>query len=142
MSTSRLHCILLIDDDETTNYFHKTIVNNSGFVDKCVIAENGLEALELLQSDKEGNFLQPDLIFLDINMPKMNGWEFLEEYKKLNASQRDKMVLIMLSTSINPADREKAKTYDAINDFISKPLTLEAIDSIISTHCENPDTNK
>lgn len=128
---NKLECILLIDDDEATNYLHKMIIDNSDCTKECAVAENGFEALELLQA--KNNPLKPDLIFLDINMPKMNGWEFLVEYKKINNIPKS-TILIMLSTSLHPDDKKKAESMEDINGFVNKPLSEETMQEIMRTY--------
>jgi CheY-like chemotaxis protein len=136
MLKKKLNCVLLIDDDEATNYLHKMIIKNANCTEKCLVVESGYEALELLTSKENDKYLQPDLIFLDINMPKMNGWEFLEAYENLNLNQRGKMILVMLTTSMNPDDRKKAETIENLDGFISKPLTVEAINDLIAKYLD------
>lgn len=131
----KLNCILLIDDDEATNYYNQIIIRKLNCTDKIVVKESGFEALEYLKSKEEdGNYPCPDLIFLDINMPAMNGWEFLEQYKKLEATQRGRIVVVMLTTSLNPADQEMASRLNEIQDFVNKPLGIELVQNILSKH--------
>src|ERR1041384_1610260 len=106
-----LNCIMLIDDDEDDNFFHRIVVEESGLAKSIKISETAVEALEWFQS--AGN-LPPELLFLDLNLPKMNGWEFVEELEKLNLSQRP--VIIMLTTSYSPFDKQKAAQFK-INGF-------------------------
>jgi len=117
---NKLKCILLIDDDEEDNFFHKIVINDMNITESIQVAHNGIEALEFLTKE---NQTAPELIFLDINMPKMNGWEFLEAYQKLNAPQKAKLVVVMLTTSINPVDQKRAEQFPEIANFNSKPLT-------------------
>lgn len=126
-----LKLILLIDDDEATNFLHKIMINDAGCSEQIQVCKNGKEAIEYLTNAIEGKFPQPDLIFLDINMPVMNGWEFLEEYQKLNEQQKAKMVLMMLTTSINPDDYEKSKEYPDVAGFRNKPLNTDMLDEIV-----------
>src|SRR3569832_787177 len=98
----KINCILLVDDNPADNEFHKIIINESDVCDQVKIATNGRNALDyLIRSGKEGavDFPKPDLIFLDINKPGMNGFEFLDEYHKLDANLKSRIVIIMLSTS-------------------------------------------
>ena len=100
-----------------------------------VITKNsGKEGLEYLRSTGRTENILPDLIFLDINMPAMNGWEFLQEYHKLDKDIQRKVVVVMLTTSDNPDDEAKAKNWDFISDFITKPLTKEIMNGIINKY--------
>lgn len=127
----KINCILLIDDDKATNFLHKEIIKETGLVEKVVEVLSGYEALEYLEKMEDGKYPQPDIIFLDINMPAMSGWEFLEEYDKLDEGKKAKIVVVMLTTSVNPDDKEKAKSKGLINGFFNKPLTFEMIERVI-----------
>jgi CheY-like chemotaxis protein len=95
-----------------------------------VISKNtGSEALDYLRSIKDESE-HPDLILLDINMPGMNGWEFLEEYERLDKRSQGKIVIIMLTTSDNIDDLERAKKWSFVSDYITKPLTKETMKEI------------
>lgn len=125
-----INCILLVDDDEATNFIHKRIIQKSGIDVSIQTVENGKEAIDFLTSS--GNFEgkeypKPGLIFLDINMPVMNGWEFLEVYEKLPEEQKAKILVAMLTTSLNPDDKSKADSNQYINGFVNKPLSKEVI---------------
>ena len=86
---------------------------------------------------KDKNILQPGIIFLDINMPRMNGWEFLIEYKNLPSQQKSKIVIGMLTTSMNPDDEIRAKQFPEIKAFIHKPLTIEKIKELVDYYYSN-----
>lgn len=135
----RLKTILLVDDDEATNFIHKMVLKQMGCTENIVVRENGIEALEYLTSSIDGKYPQPDLILLDINMPRMDGWEFLEEYKNLDNDQLAKTVIVMLTTSLNPDDREKAGENPVITGFMSKPLTADMLEEILAKHCKAVD---
>lgn len=130
--TKKIKCILLIDDDKATNFLHREIIMESGLVEKVVEIQSGYEALEYLEKMENGQYPQPDIIFLDINMPAMSGWEFLEEYDKLDEGKKAKIVVVMLTTSINPDDKDMAKSKGLVNGFYNKPLTFEMIEKIIN----------
>jgi|SRR3954462_6873481 len=124
----KLNCILLVDDDPHANFFHQRLLNKIACTELIEIAMDG-EILKCIKSKVE----KPDIIFLDINMPKMDGWEFLEEYKKLALSERAKIV-VMLSSSLNPDDRKKAGNYESVMGFISKYLEKEAVEELLLHH--------
>jgi len=127
---NKLNCIMLIDDNEDDNFIHQIVIKRADACHKIQVAESGMEALEYLKKGKN----IPELIFLDINMPRMNGWEFLEEYKVLDKDHKAEVVVIMLSTSINPADKEKAYTIEEVKEFKSKPLSLEMLNEILDNY--------
>ena len=122
----KLNCVLLIDDNDDDNFYHRIILHESAVTDHVQVAENGFEALHFLENSKT----LPQLIFLDINMPRMTGWEFLERYRKLSIEDKDKVVIIMLTTSLNPADETRAKLIPEVSSFQPKPLTHEMIKEI------------
>jgi len=130
----KLNCILLVDDDPDDNTFHQIIINEMDIANRIDIALNGLEALAYL---KKENQLPPEIIFLDINMPKMNGWEFLEQYKDLDRQQKAKIVIMILTTSANPDHIQKAKEIEEVTGFETKPLTKEMLTEILNDHFQD-----
>lgn len=123
---------MLIDDNMNDNYFHERVIKKSNAADMVIIKESGGEALDYLKSAGDPEKPRPDLIFLDINMPGMNGWEFLQEFKKLDKNLQSKMIVIMLTTSVNPEDEAMARTYDLLSDFKTKPLTKEMLEDVLT----------
>lgn len=126
----KVNSVLLIDDDEPTNFLHKMVIERAHFAKNVITMTSAIEALEFLTLAQNGEYPQPEIIFLDINMPRMNGWEFLEEYEKLPADQKAKVVVVMLTTSINPDDAKKAKELGIISGFKNKPLSKEVLREI------------
>lgn len=124
----KLNCILLVDDDHEDCYFHQIVINKMDITDSIQVAVNGLEALAFLK--KEGQVI-PELIFLDINMPKMNGWEFLEQYKFLDPKQKARITIMMLTTSANPADVKRAQEFKDVTGYKTKPLSVEMLTDIL-----------
>ena len=130
----KLKCIMLVDDDKNDNFFHERAIKKSN-LETIVIARNsGMKALEYLTSLKESKDLQPDLIFLDINMPGMNSWDFLKEYNLLDKELLSRIIVIILTTSDNPDDKARAKTWNNVSDYIVKPLNKEKMDDIASRY--------
>jgi CheY-like chemotaxis protein len=135
----KLSCVLLIDDDEPTNYYNSLIIEETGCADHVQAVQSGQKALEYLTNSEDypeysNCFPSPDLIFLDINMPAMNGWEFLDKYRELKKEHKGNTVLIMLTTSLFSEDVLKAIKIPEISGFESKPLTPEVIDGILKKY--------
>lgn len=133
-----LNCILLVDDDDVNNYLNKLLIEKSGIDVQVEIALNGLIALEYLTSTgryKENKtFPKPGIIFLDINMPRMNGWEFLDEYNKLDKNKKGEVVIAMLTSSNNTDDLNTALKEYGLPAYIFKPLTLKKLEEVIYNH--------
>jgi CheY-like chemotaxis protein len=135
----KLSSILLIDDDEFMNLLNARLIERAGITEHIQICYTGEEALDYIThkgkfTDGECDYLQPDIIFLDVNMPGINGWEFLEEYKMLNRFQKGNLIVVMLTTSLNPDDEEMANTITEITEFRHKPLTEEMLGEIIEKY--------
>ena len=128
---NKLNCVLLIDDDKTTNTLNEMVIRKCGCAHDVKAVKNGIEALKYLKSGENGKHPKPDLIFLDINMPGMDGWEFMEEYYKLEEKYQGNIIVVMLTTSLNPDDREKALELTGLDDFMNKPLTREQFMGVI-----------
>jgi CheY-like chemotaxis protein len=125
---------MLVDDDQNDNYFHTREIKKTNLNIVVVTKNSGIEALEYLKSKKEITNIQPDLIFLDINMPRMNGWEFLQEYSQLDKELQRGKIIIMLTSSKNPDEVAKAMSISSVSDYISKPLTKETLEDIIKNY--------
>ena len=129
----KLDCIILVDDDGVTNYVHESVIQDANVTNDILIAENGREALELVKKIASQPNDCPNLIFLDINMPVMNGFEFLEAYQRLEESLPQPIIIVMLTSSLNPKDLERAKRA-GVAEFIDKPLTTEKLQAIVDKY--------
>lgn len=129
--TKKLNCILLVDDDPDDNMYHQIILDEMNIAHRIDVALNGLDALTYLKDNK---LAAPEIIFLDLNMPKMNGWEFLEHYKHLNKEQKARVVLVILTTSANPDHIKKAKEIEEVTGFETKPLTKQMLHDLLNKH--------
>ncbi|NLR93042.1 MULTISPECIES: response regulator [Flammeovirga] len=128
---SQLNHILLIDDSESINFYNRLIIEETGVTKKCTFFLSAEEGLEYIKEEHNENNPLPEIIFLDINMPKMNGWDFLDAYDQLDESLRKKITLFMLTTSTNEDDKAKANTYNTVKGFLSKPLTEDSLRSAL-----------
>jgi CheY-like chemotaxis protein len=139
----KLNCILLIDDDFATNFINKKILQKANIATHIQVALNGKEAIDYLCN--KGKFKstetvnpQPELIFLDINMPVMDGWEFMKAYKNLIPDEQKKKInIIMLTSSFNPADKAKADTIKEIADYRQKTLNASILQEIMTKYFTN-----
>lgn len=117
--------LLVIDDDDINIFIIKKIVEKTGYEVDMVAKTNGQLAIDYLTTCIGNKEELPQLVLIDINMPVLNGWEFLEAYEKLNIV--NKVEMYMLSSSVYENDIEKAKTYQTVKGFISKPLSIERL---------------
>jgi CheY-like chemotaxis protein len=116
--------ILLIDDDPVNNMVNTRIIQKNTGLD-VMVYDSARDALHHLSKSAPAEF--PGLIFLDINMPDMDGWKFLEALHALPLELREECRIVMLTSSIDIHDIKKAKTYPFVQDFISKPLTRDEV---------------
>jgi CheY-like chemotaxis protein len=130
-----LDTILLIDDDPITLMLCKMVITKASFSNEITTAKNGEEALQYFNTLKQPNAngelkKQPQLIFLDLNMPVMGGWEFLDSFSTTAYSDYNHIKVIILSSTIDPEDLEKSKKYSMVIDFLSKPISKEMLEYI------------
>jgi len=121
---------LLIDDEEVFNMVSKYAVEKSGLTDKIDTFNSAIDALQFIEEKHNRNEKCNFVILLDIRMPVMNGFEFLEEFKKYKAGGCMDCDVYMLSSSIDKSDIEKASSYPYVKGFLSKPLTPEVMSKI------------
>jgi CheY-like chemotaxis protein len=123
------HCFkicLLIDDNYIDNFVTRKILEGSNFVEKIVVLRSADEAIKALT---DGSVI-PDVIFLDVRMPLMGGFEFLEAYEKIEGVDKENIKIFMLSSSLDPHDMRRSTDNKYITQFIHKPLTQKALEEL------------
>jgi CheY-like chemotaxis protein len=122
--------ICIIDDDKIYRFLLSWIINKNNLAENIISFSNGEEALQYLTDNKATNEKIPDAVFLDVSMPIMDGWQFMEEYATIKTEIKKKVVVFMLSSSVNPIDIERANNISEISDYIFKPIDVEGINGI------------
>ena len=122
--------VMLVDDNDTDNFISKRIIEITKFSSNVIVKNSGKSALDYLLECKDSPEEIPDIIFLDINMPIVDGFVFLYEYEKFSNSVKDKCRVIILSSSDNKRDIDKIINNDFVIKFVTKPLTEKTLDEI------------
>jgi len=133
MVAKKYSTIMLIDDNEIDNLINQKMIEAAAIADKIYThtgAKSGLEFLRNMEKLELAEQILPDLIFLDIDMPLMDGFQFIDEFEKLSSLVKKKCKVIMLTSSINPQDYNRAKKYPMIKLFLNKPLSFDTIKGI------------
>ena len=123
--------VILIDDDQVNSFVCESIIRSISFAKEVLVFEQAEEAhnyLSHVASTRPDEF--PELIFLDINMPGMDGWQFIQEYKKYPVAAIERCNLFVLSSAVDRKDILSAKSHKEVKDFISKPLSPEILEFI------------
>ncbi len=130
-NTPRFNTIMLIDDNEIDNLINQKIIESSNICKHIFTHTGGKSAIEFLKNMEKiaatNRFALPEIIFLDIDMPLMDGFQFLDEFEKLSKETKEYCNIIMLTSSINPQDMSKSKKYDYVKKYVNKPLTQESL---------------
>lgn len=122
---------MLVDDNDTDNFISKRIIEITKFSDNVIVKNSGKSALDYLHDNADNSEHIPDIIFLDINMPIVDGFVFLYEYEKFSDSVKDKCRVIILSSSDNKRDIDKIINNDFVIKFVTKPLTEKTLEEIL-----------
>ena len=125
----KIKCVLLIDDNPIDSFINKHIVTKCNKADCVIVKNSALDALDYL---KDKNNLAPEVIFLDIQMPIIDGFGFLEEYELYAKTENIKSAIVMVSSSNNPEDIEKANNNCYVIKYLNKPLTTQKIEAVLN----------
>ena len=128
--TKAIDLVMLVDDNDTDNFISKRIIEITKFASDVEIKNSGKSALEYLEQNKGDANRLPDIIFLDINMPIVDGFVFLYEFEKFADAVKNKCKVIILSSSDNKRDIDKIVNNDHVIKFITKPLTEQSLEEI------------
>ena len=126
----KLNDVCIIDDDHIFIYGIKRLMKEANFGDNILMFENGKDALNGLRLHSDAGNKLPSIIFLDLNMPIMNGWEFLNDFCKIDASELNDTVVYIISSSVDPRDLVRIKDYPIVKDYILKPVTANDLEVI------------
>ncbi len=133
----KLNLILLVDDYEGANFLHRKVIQTAGCAENVHDEKNAEAALKFLQTKIKDEYPHPEIIFIDLNMPGMSGWDFLKEYQKLTREQKWGTLIVILTTSRNPDDEARAKKKHPNTIFMNKPLLRKPLDEILKEYFSN-----
>jgi CheY-like chemotaxis protein len=127
--------LFIIDDDPVQHFIMKRMLNLylKTNVDQVTHTDNADEILKFLEVNSDNSDRLPDMIFLDINMPIMNGWDFLERYKSIQQKITKLITIYIMSSSVDPRDISRSKKYRSVKDYVLKPVTRPALEKIFET---------
>lgn len=124
----------LIDDDEIYKFTAKKIIEMVDPTQNIIAFENGRDAMDFLSDKFLSKDQLPDILLVDIEMPKMNGWEFLDAYDSVQGELKKSISVYMVSSSIDEQDKRRSKTYKSVRDYIPKPLNKEIVKNILNAN--------
>ena len=134
---NKVQTCCIIDDDPIFVYGTKRIIKEVDFATSILVYSNGQEALDGLTKLCMSREPLPEVIFLDLNMPILNGWEFLDEFKNCKSKRSKKIIIYIISSSVDPRDLERVKNYEQVDTYILKPITPDDLAKILGSVTEN-----
>ncbi len=128
---TKINTLCVIDDDDVSQFMVRKAVEHSQRVARLIFFANGEEALHTIRDHRDQPDALPDLIFLDINMPVMDGWEFLEEFGQFKAAIGKRIIIYMISSSVDERDVNRARHLSTVSGYIVKPITRDKFVDIL-----------
>jgi CheY-like chemotaxis protein len=133
MAGKKYRTVMLIDDNEIDNLINQKMIEAASITENIYTHTGAKSAIEFLKNMERLDVAEkvlPDVIFLDIDMPLMDGFQFLDEFEKLSDTTKTKCKIVMLTSSINPQDFNRSKKYDNVKLYLNKPLSHESIQKL------------
>ena len=133
MADKKYRTVMLIDDNEIDNLINQKMIEAAAITENIYTHTGAKSAIEFLRNMEQldvADQVLPDVIFLDIDMPLMDGFQFLDEFEKLSDATKSKCKIVMLTSSINPQDFNRSKKYDNVKLYLNKPLSQESIQQL------------
>ncbi len=130
MDMATYKSVMLVDDNEIDNIINEKIIEANSFAESILVFQTGQEALDYLRENQENSEGLPEIVFLDINMPIMDGFQFLEDFEKFSQQVLEKCKIIMLSSSISPRDIDRAASSKYVKKYLNKPLNARYLEAI------------
>jgi CheY-like chemotaxis protein len=130
---ARYSTVMLIDDSEIDNFINQKMIEGFNFSDRIYVHTSSKSALEFLANFERSHLpedLIPEIIFLDINMPIMDGFQFAEEFQKSCPKTYDKVKIVFLTSSLNPVDQKRAMAVRGVYSFLNKPLGKDHLNKL------------
>jgi CheY-like chemotaxis protein len=130
MAAKKYHTVMLIDDNEIDNLINQKMIEAASIAENIYTHTGAKSAIEFLRNMEKldvADKVLPDVIFLDIDMPLMDGFQFLDEFEKLTNVAKKKCKIVMLTSSINPQDFNRSKKYENVRLYLNKPLSHDSI---------------
>lgn len=128
----KINTFCIVDDDDIYQFTTSLFLKKTDLVNKIIVFSNGLKAINFLKEEMGNSENIPDILFLDVNMPVMDGWEFLEEYLLIKPMMPKTIVIYMVTSSVDEKDVLRAKNISALSGYLVKPISSENIVEVIS----------
>ena len=128
----KINTVCIVDDDDIYVRLTKRLIQSADFADNTLVFKNGLDAIKYIKENKAASEKLPDAILLDLNMPIMDGWQFLDEFSE--SPPEKNIAIYIISSSIDPVDLTKSKEYPVVKNYFTKPVQVNTLEEINSSY--------